>query len=92
MVTKVAIHLAHYYKNHQYMMIFHAFQHFPLGLENLLIQGAQIIQWTDTELSIIPCEYQLEFQGHTYAGKWNNRAKTTFLLFSKSCKICWPTE
>lgn len=92
MTSKVAIHLAKFYENHQYMMIFHAFQNIPLGLENIINQGARMIQCVETELSIIPCENQLEFHGEKYAGKWNNRSKTTFILFSKSCKICWPTN
>ena len=92
MTSRVAIHLAKFYENHQYMMIFHAFHNIPLGLENLINQGARLMQCAEPELSIIPCEYQLEYKGNKYAGKWNNRSKTTFILFSKSCKICWPTE
>ena len=91
-VSKVAIHLAKYFENHQYMMIFHAFSTLPLGLENIIVQRARIFECTEKELSIIPCENQLEFQGNTYAGKWNMRAKTTFILFSKACQICLPTE
>ena len=92
LVSKVAIHLAQYYKNHQYMMIFHAFSNIPLGLENIINQKARILQIEEKELTIIPCENQLEFQGDIYAGKWNNRSKTTFILFSKNCNICLPTE
>ena len=83
MVSRVIIHLATYYKKHKYMLIFHAFGTFPLGLENLIKQGAKLHQCLDKEISIVPCEHKLEFQGHQYAGKWNSRAKETFILFSE---------
>ena len=83
-VTKVIIHLATYYRNHDYMLIFHAFGALPLGLENLINQGATLHQCVNREISIVPCEHILEFQDQQYAGKWNSRAKETFILLSKS--------
>ena len=85
LTSKVAIHLAKYYHKHRFMFIFHVMGCLPLGLENLIQREAKIFQITNENLSIIPCENQLDFDGNQYAGKWNKRTKNTFILFSKNC-------
>ena len=84
MTSKVAIHLNKYYSNCKFMFIFHSFGEMPLGLELLLKKGASLYKWQDKEISIIPCERKTEFQGKIYAGKWNDREKTTFVLLHNS--------
>ena len=80
--TKVAIHLAKYYQKIKYIFIFHSFMELPLGLENLINQGARLIEWNEEKISIIPSENKLEFQNQIYAGKWNQRNKVTYILLN----------
>ena len=80
LTSKVAQHLYSYYRNHKILMIFHAFMELPLGLERLIKSGAKLTQWNEDNISIIPCENTLEWLGHKYAGKWNNKSKTTYIL------------
>ena len=80
--TKVAIHLAKYYKNIKYILIFHAFMELPLGLETLISQGAELLEWDEENIAIIPSENRLEFQNQVYAGRWNERNKVTYILLN----------
>ena len=80
LTSKVAQHLYHYYRNHKLLMIFHAFMELPLGIERLISAGAKLSQWDEENISIIPCEAQLYWRDHTYAGKWNTKSKTTYIL------------
>ena len=78
--TKVAIHLAQFYAKFKFIFVFHSFLELPLGLERLIQMGAKLIEWDEEKISIIPCENKLEFHNQTYAGKWNERNKITYIL------------
>ena len=78
--TKVAIHLAKFYQNIKYIFVFHAFMELPIGVETLINQGAQLIEWEEQNISIIPSEHKLEFESQIYAGRWNERNKITYVL------------
>ena len=82
MTTRVAIYLATFYQEYQFIFIFHSFMELPLGLENLIKQGAKLIEWDEPKLTIIPSEHKLEFHNQTYAGKWNERNKITYILLN----------
>ena len=81
--TKVAIHLAKYYQQIKYIMIFHSFMELPLGLETLITQGVTMLEWDEEKISIIPSEHKLEYNNKIYAGNWNERNKVTYILLNK---------
>ena len=78
--SKVAQHLYKYYRRHKILMIFHAFMEIPLGIERLINIGATLHKWDNEKISIVPCENMLEHNNIKYAGKWNVKSKTTYIL------------
>ena len=79
-IQHVMAHLARYYENHRYLLVFHSFGETPLGLPLLLQQGGKLSNFLKFPASIIPAEKELYFMGQLFYGFWNQKVRATKIL------------
>ena len=72
-------HLEKYYKNHNFLLIYHSFGSIPHAVTGLL-KKAKFHQKLINQCTIIPDEHKLNAFNKTYWGFWNNRKSATYAL------------
>ena len=80
LIQQTMAHLARYYLNHRFLLVFHSFGETPLGLPHLLQAGGKLANFTRFPASIIPAEKQLHFENQLFYGFWNDKVRATKIL------------
>ena len=80
LIHQTMAHLARFYSNHRYLLVFHSFGESPLGLPKLLEQGGRLVGFSKFPASIVPAEKKLIYEGQLFYGIWNDKVKATKIL------------
>ena len=79
-IQQAMAHLARYYQNHRYLLVFHSFGETPLGLPLLFQQGGALANFSRFPVTIIPAEKELHFSEQLFYGFWNTKVRATKIL------------
>ena len=85
LIQQTMAHLARYYSNHRYLLVFHSFGETPLGLPLLMQNGGRLESFSRFPASIVPAEKQLYFENQLFYGFWNDKVRATKLFRLKRC-------
>ena len=81
LIQQTMAHLARYFKNHRFLLVFHSFGESPMGLPALLQLGGKITTFSRFPATIVPAEKKLVFENQEFWGIWNQKVRATKILY-----------